>query len=243
MKLKTPKSRKPGTCSLARCKAQAVDLLCPEHEQAWRDAGSPALEPAPEPAALVPVSIQPGLAQERHTAQECLDLIANVPLHTQEDRDAMAGFVRKAQDMTKELETRRVEVTGPLNQALRTINGWFKPVRDLYQAIEQAGKTRLAQDMLQAQKAQDQALAAVQAAGGQAEASTLMLAHASPEAPAGMNARETWRFTVTDPDRVPDEYWMLDLTKIGQVVKTLGPEADIPGIRIERDLVMVRGRV
>lgn len=234
MKLKQVKSRKPGTCSASKCKAQATDLLCPEHEAAWRAEGAPVLE-APS-TSLVPVMVQTRLANERHTAQECLDLIGQVPMDTDTDRERMTGFVRQAQDVIRSLEKERTDVVGPLNQAVKTINGWFKPVRDTYESIERAGKDRLKTAMLAAEQAQDAALARIQASGGTGSAETLVLAHATPELPAGVSTRDRWTFTVTNSDLVPREYWMLDMTKIGQDVRSQGAECSIPGIRIERDL-------
>lgn len=49
----------------------------------------------------------------------------------------------------------------------------------------------------------------------------------------GVSARKgTWDFEVVDESKVPDEYKILDRVKIGKVVRALGEQTNISGIRV-----------
>jgi len=63
-----------------------------------------------------------------------------------------------------------------------------------------------------------------------------------PVAVKGTTFRKQWTWELVDADRVPREYLCLDVSKINAVVKALGDQAEIPGIRVyARDIVAVRG--
>ena len=49
----------------------------------------------------------------------------------------------KVKTRIKALETQRTTVTGPLNQVLTTVNGWFRPARESYVALEGVLKDKL----------------------------------------------------------------------------------------------------
>jgi len=55
-----------------------------------------------------------------------------------------------------------------------------------------------------------------------------------PAAPkvSGIAERKVWKFEVTDPSKVPDEYKTIDERKIGGVVRALKGDTSIPGVRV-----------
>lgn len=44
--------------------------------------------------------------------------------------------------------------------------------------------------------------------------------------------RESWQYEITDPRAIPREYLMVDTKKIGQVVRAMKGETNIPGIKV-----------
>jgi hypothetical protein len=48
----------------------------------------------------------------------------------------------------------------------------------------------------------------------------------------GLAARDVWRYDVVDPSLVPREFWTIDHTKLGGVVRALKRAAAIPGVRV-----------
>lgn len=61
-------------------------------------------------------------------------------------------------------------------------------------------------------------------------------------APAGISYRLVWRFKITDPEKIPRQYLMVDETKIGAVVRAMKGETAIEGIQVYSEKV-VAGRV
>ncbi len=55
---------------------------------------------------------------------------------------------------------------------------------------------------------------------------------------AGISGRQEWDFEIADASRIPREYLMIDETKIRRVIKALGSEANIPGVRAFQKTVM-----
>lgn len=82
----------------------------------------------------------------------------------------------------------------------------------------------------------------VQAANAQAvQVEVLQFAppvSAEPQKIAGVSGRQDWDFEITDISKIPREYLMIDETKIRRVVKALGSEANIPGVRAFQKTVM-----
>ena len=186
--------------------------------------------------------IESAMTQERHDAQAALAHIQRFPLDTPEQRDQAGRLINLAKDKIQELETQRKSVTDPLNGTIKTVNGWFKPVREFYEACQVSLKQRLADRLRELAAEQQAALATVQELGGHATAETFAVAHATPSAPSAVQTREVWKFEVVDFKRLPDEYKMADESKIRKVVQAMKGDCDIPGIRIEPELVIVSGR-
>jgi len=159
-----------------------------------------------------------------------------------------ATALRAVKDLQKELEARRVSVTGPLNEALRTINGWFKgPLEKLNQAeraykgkmaaFEIAEQDRIRKEQIEAdrrareerEELERRALAALEK-GNEKKAEELIhraeevvpeLPETAPIKAAGVSFGTKWDFVVADKDLIPREFLMVDTAKIGQVVRAL----------------------
>lgn len=58
------------------------------------------------------------------------------------------------------------------------------------------------------------------------------LAPAQVAQPSGTSDREAWTFEVTDVERIPREYMMPDLVKIGKMVRALKAGCRIEGVRV-----------
>lgn len=226
MKLK--KTKVQGTCAAVRCKLGATDLLCPAHEQEWKDQGAPNL------GSNLPTQVQADLTGERHAMQQVLARLQALPISTQEDLDKLGDFAGQVQTRIKELETQRKTVTDPLNQAVKEINSWFRPVTDTCKAVVSSCKEMI-QDRLKAMQAeQDKALRLVEAGGGVADRATLMLAHDSVEAPANVSARTSLSYRVVHDALIPQRYWkrVLDHDAIMSEIDLHGKATDIPGLEI-----------
>lgn len=48
----------------------------------------------------------------------------------------------------------------------------------------------------------------------------------------GVSTRKTWKFKITDPNKIPDEYKTIDEKKIGAVIRALKDKSNIPGVEV-----------
>lgn len=219
---KVSQKPKPGLCQANRCKEPPGEAtpagieLCDRHHKIWVQAGSPPFDGPPDRQAgsATDEATQLALRQEAEEAEQAVSLIAQLPIATQADVDQLGVFGQEVRNRLKDLEARRKSVTQPLNQALREVNAWFKPARQHWEACKAALNTRLLEAQAQAQKAQDEALAAIQDAGGHVDATTLTQAHEAPQLPEGASVRQKASYTITDPAQVPRELCSPDPAKL-----------------------------
>jgi len=61
------------------------------------------------------------------------------------------------------------------------------------------------------------------------------IAQRSAPAVSGLSKRKGWGFEIQDESKIPREYLSVDETKIRRVVNALGPQANIPGVRVFPD--------
>jgi len=220
-----------------------------------------------QPLATIDASTQ----QLAESAQSAVILAKGFKIVERSGFTIAAERLRSIKAVQKQLEEKRTSVTGPLNEALRSINGWFKsPMQYLadaeliykrematfsaeeeriarVEAAKAAEKARLEQEELQRR-------AAKAAEAGKAEKAAELEARAAdvvPEKPAfvpakakGIGISERWTFHVVDPAKVPREFLVVDEAKIGQLVRAMkgGAQALLgEGVRVYRDDVVRAG--
>jgi tetratricopeptide (TPR) repeat protein len=166
-------------------------------------------------------------------------------------RDAFleaAERLRNVKRLHKSLEEKRVSVTGPINEALRTLNAWFRLPLDHLTSAENIYKQKMGefesaeQQRERAENAKREAeareqreelerRAAAAAAKGNTEKAQALVQKAAeviperadiiPPKAKGMGFGEAWDFTITDASLLPREYLTPDLAKIRLMVKAL----------------------
>jgi hypothetical protein len=170
----------------------------------------------------------------RAGAEGLLPQVSGLPLTTQEAVDWIAAAGESARADLAALETERLKITKPLNDAKRAVDAFFKPGKDACVAVIECVKSRLAEFAAAADKAQDTALAAV--AEGHDDEATLAAAHgAGPTLPASVFARDVVDFEVADLSLVPREFMCLDEGLVRAYIthkRDLGEAVAIPGINV-----------
>jgi len=68
--------------------------------------------------------------------------------------------------------------------------------------------------------------------------------YGAPKVEGLRKVQEVWKFMVRDPALIPDEFWMLDMVKLGEYVRTMRESTKIGGIEVycERGGVRVEGQ-
>lgn len=104
---------------------------------------------------------------------------------------------------------------------------------------ERQEQERLHQERLNAEAEQRERSARAEVLEDRAD--TAVAAPPPPATPKvkGVHTRKTWKFEITDPAKVPDTYKTIDEKRIRGVVKALGRDANIPGVRVYQDTSVV----
>lgn len=179
-----------------------------------------------------------GLVVEGSRTGEAAALADSFQINGHDDLMVASNILRHAKDRWKALEEQRTSVTGPLNEILRTVNGWFKPVQTGLVRVETTLKNKIAAYTLAQKAAQEAAMrAAAEAiqANNQMMASQQLAAMVPAPPPQGIAVREIWDFVIENEALVPNEYKIVDPAKIKAAIwyanteKT--PPLPIPGVR------------
>jgi len=150
----------------------------------------------------------------------------------------------------KAIEEMRTSLTRPLNAALKTANGWFKPLLELCEGAEahlkkhEIGRYLAEQRALQEKAYQAAASAHVAGAHAEAQSALAVASSVTTAAPHGTSVREVWRAQVIDPELIPRQYLIPDEPAIQRHAR--GTPIDqvpepIPGVRFFKEpIVTVR---
>lgn len=140
------------------------------------------------------------------------------------------------------VETMRTSATKPLLDTKRTIDGWFAPAKEAIQECIAHVKRVMGAYLLAKQETAREAseIAAVAQAQGDAEMMTAA-AEIVADASAAVEGRATqtyyWRVKRVVEDMVPDEYWVIDYARLGEIAKAAGSAEQppvVPGVIFER---------
>ena len=236
------KTQKHGTCSAMRCKDPAADLLCAKHHLEWKEAGAPPLSAEPKAAigALANPEYQQRMDMERERAARCLAMIQHLPSDTPQALEKLGMLVNSCKGMIDKLEEERKGQVQPLNDAVKTINGWAKPPIQFYEAAMKAIKGKIAAALDAQAKARTEALAQIAAGAGEAPAEAFALAHAPVQAPSSVQTRTRVTYVVVDQSALPERYWT---RSINQDLVDMDAKAGIaiPGVERREETVIAAG--
>lgn len=244
--LSTKSRKKPDACDISRCR-QREQLtivedpvhgrlkLCSTHLEQYNGEAKVTPPPAAPAADPMPVHETVLAAVEPVRAEAAAQLVqlAEIKITSQPGVEAAGKFLQQVKGKAKTLETERTKVTKPLLEAKRTVDGWFKPAKEALNMLEAHLKSAINTYLREQEAAR---LAALQA--GDHEGA---LATEQPTLPAGVQQRTIWKWRVTDPALVPDEYKVIDSAKVTAQVNEHKGNTAIPGIEAYADTSIASG--
>lgn len=160
--------------------------------------------------------------------------------------------VKAAHEAHKSVLALKNEVAAPLDKAEAILKpkliAWKKKEEEAQKAEEarlQAEAKKRADDetlaaAAQAEKEGDKATAEA-ILNAPVEVAPVVLLQSTPKVD-GISFKKVWKFRVVNEAIVPDEYWMLNLDAIGDVVTALKDKTNIPGIEVYPEDNMAAGR-
>ncbi len=177
--------------------------------------------PVPDLVAAVKNATPPMLAQLLEKALGLKQITSD-----REDQQA-ADMIRELSDAWDQVENGRTGITKPINDLLKVVNAAFKPTLTKVDEAKQrlrnlmtgyAREKRLAAEELAAkQRTEQKALGLKQTAFA-----------AEPLRPAGATTRKDWKFEVTDLEKIPLDFLLVNEK---MVLEALRAGETIPGIK------------
>lgn len=192
---------------------------------------------------------------------------ASQPITSAPEYQSASDVLKTIKAKARELDEREKAITRPINESLKAIRDLFRAPKDLLARAEAAFKggmltyqraeeqkrieaQRVAEDLARkererlaelARKAEERG--ATEKAQAFAERAAVIVAPvveiAAPKI-AGVATRKDYTFEIVDAALIPAMYLVPDEQKIRKAVRALGPDANIPGVRvIEREILAV----
>lgn len=193
---------------------------------------------------------------------------ASQPITTGGAYAEAADTLKAIKGKLKELDEREKAITRPINESLKAIRDLFRAPKDLlaraevafkggmltYQRAEEQKRIeaqRVAEDLARKERERLAELARKAGERGATEKAQQFMERAAvvvapivqTVAPkvAGIATRKDYTFEIVDAAQLPREYLMPDEQKIRKVVRAMGADTSIPGVRlIEREILAAR---
>ena len=154
-------------------------------------------------------------------------------IRDQQDLDLAAQAIRHLSKRRKAIEAERKEATKPINDSLKRIRGWFKPVEDRLSELETIYKGKVRAFEIRKAEANRLALLEAQAAAQAEDKAGMVEALDSvvhTDRPAGISYREVQDFEVVDIKAVPWEYLKVEVNR-SALLRALRDGVEVPGVR------------
>ncbi len=207
--------------------------------------------PAPSDLVSVQTEAQSSLVFVRQLRGQMHAIVVNTP----DEYEKAGALLLQMKSKIDEIEEKRESWTKPLNKTVKSINAFFKPVREEWEGICDGLKLAMLsykqREALEKQQQLDaaRALAAAGAATGEGvnveQYQALVAAGAAaPQKLEGLTTRANWTWRVVDASKIPEEYTkrVIDVEKLNALAKEKKGDAigQVPGIEFYNDPIIAR---
>lgn len=253
MQIRLKANQTPDECNAFKCKNTPtgqyarVGYLCKKHVdriyKAWQEETLEVVGAAPKfgnggGTEIVPIEASnlPGepWKQELETNQQelfgAIDLVKDFEIADTEDLQFVKSELDSVQNQWDHWETKRKEITAPLNKSLKAANDLFRPVLACLKDLEAAWKANV-HGFYDTQNERIQTLLD----DGEIDEAAKLLAP-----PEGLSLRRKVTFEVEDIDEVPSVFLNLDQKALAKAYKD--GETEIPGIKVVTGFTVVNTR-
>jgi hypothetical protein len=179
------------------------------------------------------------LAMKRSSYEKIVEELRAFVIEDDDDYEYASKLLRTIKATSKEIEERRKRVTGPLYEALRNFQSWYKPALDVLENGERDLKKKIADYYLlkEAQREEQMRLVAAAAREGNFEKAH-EAAQGFVETPTakGISIQRKWEYEVEDITKVPREFLTLDHSAVKIYIKNAGEDdpKPIPGLKFTK---------
>lgn len=155
--------------------------------------------------------------------------------------EAWNPVIKKAHETHKQAIASRDKDDKPLEDVQRTLKASMIRWDQEQERIRKAEEARLQAEQQKREEEERLALASALEEAGQTEAAQSIIEQPIMPAPVvlenttpkvdNFRARTVWKFRITDQAKIPREYLVPDMTKIGGVVRSMKEATNIPGVQ------------
>jgi hypothetical protein len=149
--------------------------------------------------------------------EETLVYVASVELNNEDSLIEANALLKDLKAELKAIDEMKTSATKPMNESLKIVRAWFRPLEDLGEAIEAKLKQKIATCTLALRKKAEEDSQKLLAAADSSDYNTLTtLVQEAQVAPTlkGTSVREVWVATVAYPNAVPRDWCVPDDKRI-----------------------------
>lgn len=149
--------------------------------------------------------------------EETLTYVASVELKNEDSLIEANALLKDLKAELKAIDEMKTSATKPMNESLKIVRAWFRPLEDLGEAIEAKLKQKIATCTLALRKKAEEDSQKLLAAADSSDYNTLTtLVQEAQVAPTlkGTSVREVWVATVAYPNAVPRDWCVPDDKRI-----------------------------
>ncbi len=157
------------------------------------------------------------LEGKRELFSETLAYVKTVELTNDDSLTEANALLKDLKVELKAIDEMKTSATKPMNESLKTVRSWFKPLEELGEAIEAQLKQKIASCTLALRKKAEEDSQKLLAAADNSDYNTLTtLVQEAQVAPTlkGTSVREVWVATIAYPSAVPRDWCVPDDKRI-----------------------------
>ncbi len=177
------------------------------------------------------------IEQETQQAVGALREVKDLVIATPEDIAFAESEALSAKAQWKRIDERRKEITGPMNEALRSANDLFRPSLSAYAELEGLLRQKAEGARREIKRVNEAAMLAAQAALAANNVRQAAIAAApitAPPATKGMTYHDAWAYRIVDAAILPREFLIPNEKAIKAWVEANGDKNVIPGVAVEK---------
>lgn len=141
---------------------------------------------------------------------------------TQEDYVKAAEVIKQARKLLKNIDQKEKEATKPINQALKNIRNWFRPMKDQLKRVI----SELNSGMFKYKRIQEEERLKEEAKNKEIQPEEKSDIIFKPEEiKPDIRIRKVWKFKVVDKSKIKPDFLIPDEKAIGELVRKLHEKA------------------
>jgi chromosome segregation ATPase len=174
--------------------------------------------------------------QARKDAVRLSKMAEGTIVTTAEEETSAYDHLKEIKTALKTIETKRTEITKPLNASLKTVNAMFKELSQPFKDADQTIRDKILEFReAEAEKAakEQERRERIQASHEQRGHQTHDLEEVEPEVAAETVVTKRWTFDIVNLTKVPKEYFEFSPAKVRQAIRN--GKRTIPGLDIYQE--------